>query len=1020
MSLETDPSKPSLKVKESVMSLLKAAGEAAFLNGGGTISNLIDAAGAMGRETESGAQAAHGFWRAVLAYAVMDVIGRNKIADLKNESGRLAKVAEQFGPVMEKPVAYDAACLDEPTGFKPYQDLREKFWEMIIAISPDRDFYRDCLERQLDNGLREGAWKVWVEEKSVSFRNYANSVMSGPVAEGFARRQAWQRHYSWIDRRLSKQPLFGQEETGITLRDVYTPLRCNHHQEIPSEYDNDAAAFNTRSEGYEKRTRRVANIGWLDATLDTWLEGLSVRRIAPDPANTIRIVAGPPGSGKSVFSRVFAHDVAMSGRWNVAYAELQHMSFKDDFKDRVRAYFASVDKGAGLGDDIFKMSDVESTPPVLFVFDGLDELSRSEEAAKGVSEKFIRNVRELLGAMNRGGLKAAAIVLGRSVAVKDAFDEADAMKLSALLHVMPLKPLDQKTLEVGSQQTGEEPDQEDFNDPAEIRKNDDRKVFWKRWLAASGQPEETEAMALVNKNLDDLTAEPLLFYLLILSGYADKDADRAADNRNRVYREIFRRVHKRDKGQLDKGNTTGHPSSHRLNKKAFFHLMECLGLAIWQGGGRTGSKADFEKYRGLHAYDREELFEDEEFASLKNVALQFYTRSVGDTDQGFEFVHKSFGEYLAGCALLRAARELSSQFKRPKDFCLEWLEMFGVQPVTPEIQGFLKDQCRLEDVRYVKTLKTQLIKHMNWVLDSGFPAHKLDNISSWSMAEARQRNATGALMAVLSALASAQGREILQSGELMDVEGADERQEVLKEARVVLDWPDTRSAQRLIETLQITNDRTTAHYLCLGWLDFTVSDGTECILEILNLRNVDLSGASLNGAFLFKAQLASANLSEADLCNADLSSAYLGNADLSRANLNDANMYMTNLAGADLFEANLSGASLFKANLSEADLSRANLSAANMYKANLSEADLSGADLSGAETIGADFGGSLLVSADLHASEGISQDQINSALGSASTLLPDRLIRPDHWLDENMKPNEIIIRWRAWLKEQND
>ncbi len=988
MSLETDPAKPSLKVKEPVLNLMKAAGEAAFLNGGGVISNVIDAAGAIGRKDQTGGQAAHSFWRAVLAYAVMDVIGRNKLADLKTESGRLVKVADQFGEVLDKAADYGPACLEEPTGFEPYQVLRKDIFGLAKAIDKDFEIDRDQLEHQLDNGLREGIWKVWSDEKSAAFREYANSVLTGPVADGFARRQAWQQHYSWIDRRLSKEPVFGQEETGITLRDVYVPLRSNYHTDVPIEDDDEEDAAAPVRGRYDKKTRRIANVGWLQETVEIWLDGLQKQGQKTDLRDTLRIVAGPPGSGKSVFSRVIAHDVAMAGRWNVAYAELQHMRFKEDFKDRIRDYFQPADDGIGLGDDVFEMQSVSGTPPLLFVFDGLDELSHSDEAAKQVTRKFIKNVKDLLSDLNRPGLRAAAIVLGRSVAVKDALDDQQ-LNVSTMLHVMPLKRLDEKVLEVGNWQPQSDPDEADIEDPLTLWEREDRKKFWETWLKASGKPFETKAEALENSALDDLTAEPLLFYLLIVSGYADKNAAQAADNRNRVYQKIFSEVHRRDKGEAHRGKSKTHPSSDKMDESCFFHLMECLGLAIWQGGGRTGSKKDFENFRSLHGYDREELFQEEKFAGLENVALQFYTRAVEDTDQGYEFVHKSFGEYLSGCTLVRAAEELSGQYRKSAEFCRNWLDLFGAQPVTPEILGFLKDEFRLQDGENFRDLKTKLTKHVNWVLMDGFPANR-DSYGSWRIAETHQRNATGALLAVLNALASAKGEglllESLKNKPGDETDGTIEKlQDDLQKVRIRLDWPDSNAPRKLIEALNITHDRTTAHHLLLGWLDLSWGKGQSNFLGLLNLYRADLNRADLSEANLYRANLVE--------------------ADLSGANLSGANLYRADLSGVYLYRVNLYRAYLSGAYLSDADLSGANLNRAN---------------LNGAYTIGASFSGSLLVSADLSVNEEITQEQINSAYGDAGTKLPDRLDRPGHWPGKRLEPVEMYLKWQEWLAGRAD
>jgi len=85
------------------------------------------------------------------------------------------------------------------------------------------------------------------------------------------------------------------------------------------------------------------------------------------------------------------------------------------------------------------------------------------------------------------------------------------------------------------------------------------------------------------------------------------------------------------------------------------------------------------------------------------------------------------------------------------------------------------------------------------------------------------------------------------------------------------------------------------------------------------------------------------------------------------------------LRGANLVEANLAGANLAEANLREAKLERPNLTEANLLEANLKEADLSGAFL------------------QEMTKEGLTQTQIDEAVGNDATKLPDHLQRPPHW-----------------------
>ncbi|MFF2886151.1 pentapeptide repeat-containing protein [Paenibacillus sp. NPDC057967] len=86
------------------------------------------------------------------------------------------------------------------------------------------------------------------------------------------------------------------------------------------------------------------------------------------------------------------------------------------------------------------------------------------------------------------------------------------------------------------------------------------------------------------------------------------------------------------------------------------------------------------------------------------------------------------------------------------------------------------------------------------------------------------------------------------------------------------------------------------------------------------------------------------------------------------------------------------GADLIGANLKGVDLRAANLRGAYLIAANLRNADLRAADL-----IGVDFRDADLRGADLSGSLYLSQSQMNSAKGDASTRIPPTLTRPAHW-----------------------
>jgi len=113
---------------------------------------------------------------------------------------------------------------------------------------------------------------------------------------------------------------------------------------------------------------------------------------------------------------------------------------------------------------------------------------------------------------------------------------------------------------------------------------------------------------------------------------------------------------------------------------------------------------------------------------------------------------------------------------------------------------------------------------------------------------------------------------------------------------------------------------------------------------------------------------------------------------LSGANLGGANIQFAALDGAILQEANLA-----ETNLGAANLKGAHLLLANLQRAHLGGANLQGANLQGANLQGANLQGANLQGADLRYAKGLTQDQIEQAIGDNYTTLPKGIDRPKSW-----------------------
>ncbi|GGH02288.1 hypothetical protein GCM10007420_18130 [Glycocaulis albus] len=129
------------------------------------------------------------------------------------------------------------------------------------------------------------------------------------------------------------------------------------------------------------------------------------------------------------------------------------------------------------------------------------------------------------------------------------------------------------------------------------------------------------------------------------------------------------------------------------------------------------------------------------------------------------------------------------------------------------------------------------------------------------------------------------------------------------------------------------------------------------------------AGSSCTGCNLFQADLAYRNLP-----GVDLSGSRLRQADLSLSTMNNARLAQTDLSIANLFGGRFTGVSF---------------AGANLERATLVGGYFGGADFSGANLAGANISG-----AEMERAHGLTQSQLNTACGDASTRLPAGLHVP--------------------------
>jgi NACHT domain len=491
-----------------------------------------------------------------------------------------------------------------------------------------------------------------------------------PFAHAVQMAWDWERNRLGLIKQMD-EPVF--EET-FGLRQVYVPLRAYTLEEI--EHDELSG---------EGRSRRC-QLNMLDKEINAWLEN------SPKAGDDIRLITGGPGSGKSTSAKWLAAELSEKGRMRVLFIPLQRVRIQASLKEAIASYLTETKRfqRSPLAQEGFaSISD-----PLLLIFDGLDELTKPGDLADEQTKRFIEELRHHLGLWNEGGVRVLALITGRTVyaqANRPLLRIADRQEIAVLPYLIDEDGKDK--LCHGRKVVGKE-----------LLENDQREQWWRSYSVAKGlEKRSLPEVFKINHDLRELTADPLLNYLVVLSGF-HKDLESDTDlNRNRIYARLLKDVLDRrhaKRAQTDKVALAAVEETKDRND--FERLLETVALAAWYGDGRTTTRADIEKVmpKDLSATWQELVTNGPGFTRL--IAAFYIGRIEGSgTSDAIEFTHKSFGEYLTARRLVREigrisnGRRVSADYYSERQALEEWAKLTSTQAMTMDLLRFLRDEAKL-------------------------------------------------------------------------------------------------------------------------------------------------------------------------------------------------------------------------------------------------------------------------------------------------------------------------------------
>jgi hypothetical protein len=228
---------------------------------------------------------------------------------------------------------------------------------------------------------------------------------------------------------------------------------------------------------------------------------------------------------------MLAAGLSQTMQLRVLFFPLQRFLIHDRLSNAIGTYL--INTGAFTRNPVEQPSFATQHQRLILVFDGLDELTKPGELAETEVRRFLSELRMTLAQWNQNACRAIAVVTGRTPivqATRDVVRVAPRQELDVLRFFVP-----------GSRQ---------YEDPDALLKQDQRITWWTKYAICKSGKSEDIPPTLLHRDLEDLSSEPLLIYLLVLSGFHLEVVEGGELNRNVIYSRLFSGVQELQPGTV--------------------------------------------------------------------------------------------------------------------------------------------------------------------------------------------------------------------------------------------------------------------------------------------------------------------------------------------------------------------------------------------------------------------------------------------------------------------------------------
>ena len=141
--------------------------------------------------------------------------------------------------------------------------------------------------------------------------------------------------------------------------------------------------------------------------------------------------------------------------------------------------------------------------------------------------------------------------------------------------------------------------EEEYQDPKGLLKKDLRQAWWKNYGRLTGKAFGALPPELGRRDLDEITAQPLLNYLVALSFTRGKLDFTQDIHLNAIYSDLVATVHERGYEKR-----RAYVAIRKMSLEDFSRVLEEIGLAAWHGDGRTTTVREIEEHCRTSGVDK--------------------------------------------------------------------------------------------------------------------------------------------------------------------------------------------------------------------------------------------------------------------------------------------------------------------------------------------------------------------------------------------------------------------------------